>query len=194
MSMLEDGEIVRRMRHGDVTGLEGLLRQYGPTAKAWLRVRFGLPMGDHMLEDAVHDAALILFRRAHRLDASNNLGGFFYTTASRELIRGLRQQNGGPQLWDKAGLNIPAPEPNPEPGAFSIALAAYLQSFPEREREILGQDAASGFSMSAAEVAALLGTTAETVYSLRNRAKKRLDEFLHRWKDRGTDATPRRRE
>lgn len=55
---------------------------------------------------------------------------------------------------------------------------AYIESLSPLERAILGADAASGFTASATEIAEYLETSVNTIYSLRNRTKKKLAEFL----------------
>lgn len=86
---LDDAEIIERMQREDAAGLEALLRQYGPSVRAWLRVTCSFRRDDHLLEDAVHDAAMKMQRAASRLDPDKNLRAYFFTVARRELLRAL---------------------------------------------------------------------------------------------------------
>ncbi len=182
MTILDDGEIIRRMRRGDVTGVEGLLHAHGPRVKASLRLRFGLGRGDHALEDAVHDAALIMYQRARRLDAKRNLGGYLMITAGRELARALEQCRTGSGDFEIVLENVPVDERRESTtDEFSLALRRLLDELPDREREILAIDHGSDFKISADRIAEELGTTRHTVYVLRHRTRQRIEEFCEEW-------------
>lgn len=160
-------------------GLEALLRTHGDHVKGCLRLAFRLAPGDHALEDAVHDAAQVLFLRAKRLDPEQNLGGYYYTTARRELARLLRARKDHRQLWPGAEEQIAAPDRD-EKGPCDLAarVAAIVEGLPALEREILVLDLAHNFGLKADEIAQQLHTTAATVYSLRNRTKGRLEGLV----------------
>lgn len=176
----QDEEIVAHMRAKDVRGLEALLRVHGGKTKGLLQLAFRLPEGDHCLEDAVCDAGLELLKRARLLDAKRNLGGYFYITARRELLRHIKRQ----RAWHK-----PLPD-----GATDHIAAAYgfagdssslaaqvrqvIDSLSDMERDILTLDVANNFTLKASEVASMLKTTQSTVYSLRNRAKGKLQHLV----------------
>lgn len=174
-----DAAIIESMQSGSVSGLEALLRTHGEHVKGCLRVAFGLRSGDHALEDAVHDAAQALFLRAKRLDPRQNLGGYYYRTARRDLVRLLRARRGHKQLWPGAEEQLAAPDRDEdEPCDLTARIAAMIERLPVLEREILVLDQAHNFTMKAREIARLLKTTEATVYSLRNRTKGRFAGFL----------------
>jgi len=175
---LDDAEIIERMQRQDAAGLEALLRQYGPGVKAWLGATCDCKRDVHLLEDAVHDAALILRRVADRLDPDRNLRAYFFTVARRELLHALEalpnERTSADDVLDAAVQPPTVSVPTP----FTERLAAYIESLSPLERAILGADAASGFTAPAAEIAEYLETSVSTVYSLRNRTKNKLAEFL----------------
>jgi RNA polymerase sigma factor (sigma-70 family) len=176
----EDSYIIRRMAAGHAEGIEALLRKYGPRIKGALRSLAGAKSDDHALEDAVHDAALIMFRKARRLDPERNLAGFMYMTARRALTKAWSLSALDKQLWDGAETEIADHPREAEPSHNGVAerVAILLEQLPRREKEILAYDRASDFSVAAAEVARALGTTPATVYALRNRTKERLAALL----------------
>ena len=171
-----DADIIGKMAAGCVDGLESLLRIHGPKVKGALRSLLGGHADDDAIEDAVHDAAMILFKRAKRLDAKQNLSGYMYITSRRELIRARKLAKPDKQLWEGAEQQIAASTMSSEPSSNGVTerVAQLLERLPRREKEILAFDRATDFSASGAEVARLLGTTSATVYALRNRTKERL--------------------
>lgn len=160
--------------------MEALLRVQGLRTKGLLQLAFGLEPEDHCLEDAVCDASLLLLRKARRLDASRNLGGYFYVTARHELIRILkRQKDWHKSLWDGAENHLAAGDGKPAEGSpLAARIKHVVDGLSDLERQILGLDVANNFTLKAAEVAVILGTTESTVYSLRHRTKHKLKHLL----------------
>ena len=175
---LDDTAIIRRMQRQDVSGLEALLRQYGPSVRSWLRVTCNFRRDDHLLEQAVHDAAMILWRVAASLDPSRNLRAYFYTVARRELLRAVEALPDDKTSADDVLADAEQPPARSVSTPFTERLAKFVESLSALERGILGADAASDFTASASEIAELLETSTNTVYSLRNRTKTKLAEFL----------------
>lgn len=167
------------MRAGNVLGLEALIRAYGGRVKGCLRTAFGLRPGDHLLDDAIHDAGCSLLRYAKRLDPNQNLGGYYYRSARREMLRLMRGSKWHKSLDSDAVNHIPAPQSSPdETDGVSKGVAAVVDGLPMQEREVLALDVAHGFGISASEIANILGTSVGTVYALRNRTKGRLKKFV----------------
>ena len=177
------------MRAGQVRGLEALLRDHGSRVKGILGVTFRRPEGDHALEDAVCNASLGMWKRARKLDPGGNLGGYFYVAARRELVRILKlEKQWHPPLWDGAAEQVPATgggeagggeaAGGSAAGLFSERVRRVLDALPLAEREILSLDYANGFGLKGQEIAQILGTTYQTVYSLRNRTKGKLERLL----------------
>lgn len=135
-------------------------------------------MSDHRVESAVHDAALILQKRARKLDADRSLCGFFCTTAYHELLRMIENDRDVEPVFNGQLDTVVANSTGSEPSEFARALEAYIATFPDLEREILALDIIHNFALSGEEVAKLVGTTRDTVYSLRRRTKLRLQSFL----------------
>lgn len=174
-----DDEIVALMRAKDVRGLESLLRVHGGKTKGLLQLAFRLQEGDHCLEDAVCDAGLQLLKRSRKLDPKRNLGGYFYITARRELLRNLRRRRDWHKPLPEGATNhIAAPEGHAgDASPLAARVREVIDRLSDMEREILTLDVASNFGLKAAEVASILNTTKETVYSLRNRTKGKLEHL-----------------
>ena len=140
-----------------------------------------------MLEDAVHDAALTLWRKAADLDPDNNLCAYFARCARNELLGRLkdrpRDRGVGGEASDDLLQALPELPRESVETPVSYALRQLLAGLPPLEREVLTVSGASNFSLSGEEVARLLGSTRDTVYSLRNRTKKRLKAFLEQWRE-----------
>lgn len=173
------------MRAGQVRGLEALLRDHGSRVKGILGVTFRRPEGDHALEDAVCNASLGMWKSARKLDPGGNLGGYLYVAARRELVRFLKQEKQWHQpLWDGAAEQVPATGEGQAGGGttagifFSERVRRVLDALPLAEREILSLDYANDFRLKGLEIARILGTSDQTVYSLRNRTKGKLERLL----------------
>lgn len=175
-----DEEIVALMRSRNVLGLEALLRVHGGRTKGLLQLAFRLAEGDHCLEDAVCDAGLLVLRQASKLDPSRNLGGYFYVTARRELLRQLKKRRRWHKpLWDGAEEHIAAQDGHlHELCPLAAQVRQVIDTLSDTEREILSLDLANNFTLKASEVALILKTTEATVYSLRNRAKGKLQHLV----------------
>lgn len=191
---MEDTEIVDLMRRGDERGIQIMLATHGRKAKGWLGRRFGLAAGDHALDDAVNDAALIMFKQgvAEQLDADRNLYGYLLSTAKHELIRRLKERDGGYETCDWLDETIEAPtvqDPD-DPGSetpFETALREFIETgLAPQERAILKLLAESDFKMSGNEIAKRLKTSRHAIEVARNRAKAKLEEFLRNWRQSRT--------
>lgn len=175
-----DEEIVALMRAGEPGGLELLLTVHGGRVRAVLGAMLCIA-DDHAVEDAVCDAGLVMFRRAHKLDPQHNLGGYLYVSARRLLRRRLKRTKWWHKpLWDGAEEQVAAPAEGIAPPAGRLAerVRKVLECLPTAEREVLGIDLAHDFRIKAKDVARMLGTTQKTVYSTRNRTKGRLQHLL----------------
>lgn len=175
---LDDAEIIRRMQRQDVSGLEALLRHYGPGVKAWLRVACNFRRDEHLLEDAVADAAMTLWRVAANLDPNRNLRAYFFTVARHDLLRAIKDLPPDKTSAESELNGAVQPPTSSVSTPFTRRLAEFMASLSPLQRGIIGAEAASGFTASAADIADRLETSVETVYSLRNRTKKKIREFL----------------
>lgn len=175
-----DEQIIGLLRSRDPRGVEVLLRVHGGRTKALLQIALRLPSDDHCLEDAVCDASLLMLRHAKKLDPNGNLAGYFYVTARRELVRILKRlRRWHRPLWDGAEEQVTAPEAAADAASpLSAQVRQIIDRLSDLEREILTVDLANNFALRATEVAAILGTTEATVFSLRNRSKGKLRRLL----------------
>ncbi len=176
-----DNEIVALMRAGQTRGLEALLLVHGGRVKGLLGAMFRRPDGDHALEDAVCDASRELFRYARKLDPERNLAGCLYVSARQQLVRWLKRE----RKWHKSLLDGAEEEivddridPPTAPNGLSERVRQLIERLPWAEREVLGIDMAHDFDLDATEIARLLGTSRETVYSQRYRTRRRLERLL----------------
>lgn len=173
------------MQRQDVRGLEGLLQLHGPRVAGSL----GLTGADRSLvEDAVHDAALILWRVSARLDPGSGLRSYFTTVARRELLRKRKAEDTRLVVIDTAVVESTATESRvQEPSPRSVAgFDQALAGLSPTEADVLALDVGSNFTATAAGVAEAMQTTAATVYSARKRIKDKLGHLVGADKRRST--------
>ena len=196
VTSLEDAQIIALLKARKPDGLETLLRRIGPGVKAWLAKTCSYHRDEHLLEEAIHDAALTLWRVAERLDANQNLSAYFYTVARRELLRLIKARSENETTDHELVAQLPDDhrkddDRNAGESPFSARVRAYLETLSPLEQAVLGADFASDFKVTGAELAKQLGSSPQTIFSIRNRTKRKLEQFVQPKSPEGTDSSQR---
>lgn len=171
------GQLLARLRLGDVTALDGALEQYWGPVLGYLTRWLGSA-------DAAEDVAQRTFvrlwerRREWRLDGS--LRGLLFRVARNLAIsdqRNLRARDRAQERYVRA-------DPQTRGGALEaleqqqlgVALDAAIQRLPERRREVFVLRCVHGFSHR--EIAEMMGISEQTVANQLNRALATLRQLL----------------
>ena len=117
---------LRRVRGGDPSAWEEVLRRYGKLVSATVR-SFGLQEADAL--DAVQATWLRLAANANQIQSPERLAGWLATTARRECFRILREAKRAPRLTDMMADTIADPSMDPERRVIEIDVARRLWGF-----------------------------------------------------------------
>jgi RNA polymerase sigma-70 factor (ECF subfamily) len=119
MDFIPGGELSRRIREGDRSAEEELIRQFEPGLRVLLRRRTG---GDHgLLQDLVQETLLIVLQRLRGsgIDDPQRLAAFAAQTARNHAIASLRKAE-----RQRTDVDTEATDRNADPGQGVAARAA----------------------------------------------------------------------
>jgi RNA polymerase sigma factor (sigma-70 family) len=117
---------LRRVRCGDPSAWDEILRRYGKLVSATVR-SFGLQEADAL--DAVQTTWLRLAANADQIQHPERLAGWLATTARRECFRILREAKRAPRLTDMVADTIAEPSMDPERRVTELDVARRLWGF-----------------------------------------------------------------
>ncbi len=166
----------------DARGLERLLEDHGPRAR-WLLVRaFGGFLGALELEEVMNIAAYNVWRAIDTYDPGRGtLRAWYYRVVHNSalgVLRGKRRVRETTQNLD----HLTAPDQAaPAEGSASdlvLALRHAVDQLPPMQQEIIRADLRSDHTVSAADLAQSLGSTRNSVYVSRNKARSALKKAL----------------
>lgn len=180
-----DAELVELWRRGDRAESVRLLWQwYGGRVRAALRRRFPSVRDEHLLSQAMNDAARTLLE-IYRPDKGASLSGWFLFVAARRVYDSLR----GERQYRLRSLPLTAghlDDRHPTP-AGALAGEEFRQQVQEAlarlsplERAVIEADIDAGKQAGAAKLARRLETTEQSVYAARARARRKLQRWLAR--------------
>ncbi len=184
-----DAELGHRLRSGDESVLETILRTQGPTVRAVLRGKFFHSLTDTDFEDVLATALFRLWQSRERFDATQSSLRVWFFRIATNVARDVFKHG-----WHKARRLEQVVEPvfladllsthersddddasQPEPFLTSAALTELLALLPESQRRIVLADAASAEGVvPSQQLADELGIPPATVRVYRKRALERL--------------------
>jgi RNA polymerase sigma factor (sigma-70 family) len=173
MSDLEsEGTALGRLREGDISGLETLVRLYQTRA---LRLAYGITGTREEAEDVVMDAFIVAFERIDQLDPSRPFAPWFQRLVVNRSISFVRSTQRRARIWVLLGRSQPS-EANPADVAETRDLRnqlvlAFADLTPE-ERAVAIMRLA--FEMTEKDTATALGWRIGTVKSRLARARRKL--------------------
>jgi RNA polymerase sigma factor (sigma-70 family) len=181
---------LRRVRCGDPSAWDEILRRYGKLVSATVR-SFGLQEADAL--DAIQTTWLRLAANADQIQSAERLAGWLATTARRECLRILREAQRTPRLAGMVADTIADPSVDPERRVIEIDVARRLWGFvnelPPRQRSLLRAlftDHPSSYARAADATGIPLGAIGPT----RRRALMQLRGWLE--EPRSTSRIPRK--
>lgn len=157
-----------------------LLDEHGGRARAALRRRFPAVHDEHLLLEAIHDAARSVFK-AYDPARGCSLGGWLLFIAGRrlcDLLRGerLRMRKTVPLRRGAAYNDRCSPEQGVLGEEFQSAVHRAMSQLSELERAVIEADIDAGKQARAGILARRLRTTEQSIYAARARARKKLLE------------------
>ena len=125
-------------------------------------------------EDVVHDLFVELARMRHRLAAVNDLDGYLFTMLRHAVGRRHRRRALASRSLDRLGRerSLEGGFTTPPPELHDEALAAAVAALPAAQREVVALKIDGGLTF--AEIAAVIGTSANTAASRYRYALDRL--------------------
>jgi len=194
MSVSEETRLVDRLRGGDATALEGLMREY---ASRVYRLAFGITRNQGDAEEVVQDVFLTLATKSAMFEGRSAVGSWIYritTNAALNKRRGKRHEvetsleehlpafmADGHREGDRSFLLADwsqDPERELLSGEARRTLERALDALPDRYRAVLVLREVE--ELANEEVAELLGESVGSVKSRLHRARQALREQLTR--------------
>jgi RNA polymerase sigma-70 factor, ECF subfamily len=86
---MDEREAIQRLKRGDISGLEALVRRYQLAA---MRAAYLVTRERALAEDLVQSAFLKVYDRIDQFDAARPFGAWFYTTILRDAIKAARHR------------------------------------------------------------------------------------------------------
>lgn len=176
-----DAAIVRQLSDREGSGLRLLLDRHGARVRMGLRRYFTGAMNDVAIDEVLATATIQAWRHAHTFDAGKgSLGAWFLAIALNAGRAKLRREKRRREVdgVDVDRLSHPlqlVPQPSQ---AFLTAVRDCVASLPRRQREVIEADLRNGDIVDAAQLAAELGTTPNSIYASRSAGRKALKEAL----------------
>jgi RNA polymerase sigma factor (sigma-70 family) len=172
---VDDRALVAAMVSGDLRGLEGTYRRYADRILTYCR---GLLRDPQAAADAVHDTFVAAQEHIAQLRDPDRLRPWLYAIARNECLRHLRSRARQVGL-DEVG-DVSAPPTDPGSGVHADELRdlvwAAADGLSPGDREVFELMVRHG--LGAADVAALLGVTADHAHARLSRARVQLERSL----------------
>lgn len=181
-----DTVTARLLSSGDPEGLRRLLADHGGTVRWTLTREFSKVLDQLQIDDALSQASQRVWKSGHRFDpARGTLRAWFYVIARNCARRLLERQRSDATFRQVDDLDAHARRPSDAavptpPSPFVQDLRRCIDQLPRLQRAVVLADLAAGGSAPAAELAAELGTSANSVYVSRTNARKALKAALGR--------------
>ena len=175
---LDDDEAVRRMKSGDIGGLEILVRRYQVRA---VRAAFLVTQDEPLAEDVVQDAFLHLHQRIHHFDDRRPLEPYLMRSVINGALNAMRRERKSTSLDAAPGplerrLQTASVETEVEIAEQAREVLHALSQLPPRQRAVIAQR--YYLEWSEQEMAQALEAPPGTIKWLLHAARLRLRELL----------------
>jgi RNA polymerase sigma-70 factor (ECF subfamily) len=176
---MNDIEAVRRLRRGDITGLESLVQRYQVQA---VRAAFFVTQDAALAEDVVQDTFLHLYRGAAGFDETRPLAPYLMRAVLNRALNAVRSRSktssldGDPTALEQLLTQNRSIENEVELAEQGQAVLEALAQLPPRQRAAIVQR--YYFDWSEREMADAMQIPAGTIKWLLHSARTRLRELL----------------
>ena len=177
--LMEERELLDRLRQGDDDAYEAIFRQwYAPlvaTTTALLRDR-------GPAEEVVQDVLLELWRRRENLTFETSLRAYLFQAARNRALNYIRRQRVEARGESTIAAGMPTPEAadsEAREGELNVAIQAAIAGLPDRCREVFELSRIHGLKYS--EIATQLGISVKTVEAQMGKALRVMREKLAPW-------------
>jgi RNA polymerase sigma-70 factor, ECF subfamily len=178
---LEDLHAIRRLKNGDIGGLECLIARYQGKA---LRTAFLVTHDELLAEDVVQDVFVRFYQRARSFDETRPFEPYFLRSVVNAALNTIERENrNGHSLEDEDTSEIESlleqaasVEEQVESNTLKWQIEEALIELPPRQRAAIVQRYYLG--MSEKEMSAVLASPPGTVKWLLNAARHRLRSLL----------------
>jgi RNA polymerase sigma factor (sigma-70 family) len=180
-------EMVRLIQARDENGLRLLLEDTAPRISWWLSHEFRGRLTPTDVDEALIDGAFAAWRSITTFDpARGTLRAWFYVICRNEALKTLRRaRRQGPVVHLSDWQAVPAPSqeaddetPDAEHARFLADFRDCIARLPRLQKAVIEADLATDGVADAAELAASLGTTRNTIYNSRSTARKTICRAL----------------
>jgi RNA polymerase sigma factor (sigma-70 family) len=175
VAIVDDRALVAALVAGDPRGLEGAYRTYSDRLYTYCR---GLLRDPDAASDAVHDTFVIAGQRAGQLREPDRLRAWLYAIARNECLRTLRTRARHVPLEEAGDVSAPPTDPGRGPQADQVRelVWAAAQALNPGDRQVFELMVRHG--LSAADVAGVLGVSADHAHARLSRARAQLERSL----------------
>lgn len=175
VAIVDDRAIVAALVSGDPRGLEDAYRLYADRLHTFCRSLLHDP---DAAADAVHDTFVIASQRAGQLREPDRLRAWLYAIARNECLRSLRARARQVPLEEVGDVSAPPTDPGRSMRAEEVrelvwAAAVALNPGDRQVFELMVQH-----ELSAADVGAVLGISADHAHARLSRARAQLERAL----------------
>jgi RNA polymerase sigma-70 factor (ECF subfamily) len=177
---IDDLQAVRRLKSGDIGGLELLVARYQGKA---IRTAFLVTHDEPMAEDVVQDVFVRFFERAYRFDETRPFGPYFMRSVVNTALNTVQREKKGIRLQEEDATELVALlekaasiDEQMESASLNRQILEALSKLPPRQRAVIVQR--YYLEMSEKEMAEALDAPAGTVKWLLNKARNRLRSLL----------------
>jgi RNA polymerase sigma-70 factor (ECF subfamily) len=174
------GQAIRRLKHGDMGGLECLIDRYQQKA---LRTAFLVTHNEPMAEDVVQDAFVRFYERAGYFDESRPFEAYFMRSVINTALNLVEREKKGSCFTDGDTSELEelleqaaSIEEQVEFNTLKWQIAEVLTELPPRQRAVIVQR--YYLEMSEQEMSEALDSPPGTVKWLLNAARARLRSLL----------------
>jgi RNA polymerase sigma-70 factor (ECF subfamily) len=177
---MEDLQAIRRLKRGDIGGLECLIARYQQKA---LRTAFLITHDEPLAEDVVQDAFVRFYQRAKNFDETRPFEPYFLRTVVNTALNCIEREKKGCSFADEDTSELEelleqaaSVEEQAEFNTLKWQIAEVLTELPLRQRAVIIQR--YYLEMSEKEMSEALDSPPGTVKWLLNAARARLRSLL----------------
>lgn len=179
---MDDSQAVRRLKEGDIGGLEVLVSRYQDRA---VQTAFLITHDQQLAEDAVQETFVRLYQRIHRFEETRAFAPYLLRSVVNTALNAAEKTARWVQYG--AGVNVEqvalllteavSVEEQVEYARLKAEILRALACLPPRQRAVIVQRYYLG--MTEQEMAESLSAPAGTIKWLLNTARQRLRDLLH---------------